>query len=183
MKIHKVAIALSFLIATNAIAEDAVTFKLGGWSKHLTDMKENTKEHFGGYNEKQQGFGIERVFDAGNNTSWSAGISYMKDSYSEPAFTIGGSWKKRYANLYGSDFFVDLGVVGGVQSRSYIKTRDFFYESTERMTMPFVAPMLNVGYKQAYANFIVYPHITKENDELVWNKPVIFWQFAYDFKI
>lgn len=177
---------ISFVCAGTAHAsDDHISIKFGGWSKHLTDLYANTKKTIGDFNESHNAIGMEYNVAQGDDSYLTVGLHLMDDSYNKRAFTVGAGWKKRYPQIAGTDFFVDFGVTGGLQSRSFVRyERDTYkYISTEMMVTPFIAPLVNVGYQNFYTNIMVYPHITKENDKLKIHKPVIFWQFGIDFKV
>lgn len=172
-------VSTSQALAAPTDAKTELRVKFGGWSKHLHDLPEVTKQRID-YNESHNGVGLEYIIkNPAKNTYKGIGMMYMKDSYNKPAFTFGGNMGF-YAD-FAKDFSTSIGLVAGLQDRSYIETVGDIYVDTKRTIVPFVAPELTFSYKNFGASAIVFPHVVEENDKLIFKKPVIFTQFFYNF--
>lgn len=178
--IKPMCVAVLLLTAFAGQAKEIKTIRFGGWSHHMTEMNPVLKKSLGGYNETQNGIGFE-VGDINleSGVVSTYGFNYVKDSYNQDAYTVGGTIRKRFFST--NDIWLDLGAFYGIQSRSYTKTTNYRLESIKRITLPVAAPMISVGAHGLSGNLLVYPHLERIAGEIQVKKPVLFFQLAYEF--
>lgn len=163
---------------TNLVDETFTRVRFGGWSKHLAPLSEITKRDIQ-YNETHNGFGLERMTPLQNDRYWGYGVMYMKDSFKTDTLTLALSYGRSFNPF--EDVKFTVGLYGGLQYRSYILTMNDYYQSTERITVPFIAPEFTASYKDLGVSLAVFPSANRINGVIKLEAPVLFAQFFYDF--
>ncbi|MEZ9708601.1 hypothetical protein AB4254_07975 [Vibrio breoganii] len=162
--------------STAAEEEYNVRVTFAGISKHLEPISISGIE----YNERHGSFGVNFHKRTDNNTRYrDFGFMYMRDSYKQPAISLGAAYGVNWSPF--NDFNISAGLVGGLQARSYTKSENQELIKLKRTIIPFIAPELSASYKNVGTSLIVFPQVKRVRDKLEIQKPVLFLHFFYDF--
>lgn len=148
----------------------------GGWSHHFYKLNAQTAKHIS-YNQSHNLVGLRYTYSNPDNYfEYSIGGNYMVDSFGADAYTFAlGASKNLYTN---GEFFIDAGGIIAAQNRSWLESVGYRGVKFQRLTVPFVAPEIKIGYQRMYFSTMLVPNVETTTGKARLAAPTLFMQFG-----
>lgn len=167
----------SAAILTGSLAKTSnFAVEFGGWSHHFHALDKRMSQHFS-YNESHSLIGFRYTHHKEHSEfKYSFGANYMKDSFNQDAYALAvGVSTSIYRK---GNFYADASLIAGAQYRGWLYSTSDKGVYISKVTVPFIAPELKVGYKSAYLSTLLIPNAEIINNRLRLAEPTLFFQFG-----